>query len=447
MSNKRGRASGDAPPPGADDFGRIYGIGAAIKGRLYAAGILTFKELAELSPDDIATRVGDFPGKSADLLQEWINQARVLASVPPEVEPQHDTSTLAEPQHEELNAAIRLHPETFRLELLLHNDNTVHHILVTHHQSEDKGSFASWEEALDFIVSHARLRLPVAEPLPALAANASAEPTPAMDAPVVSSVPAESAPEIVAAASVSVPAEPAPAVDMPIAPPDLAESAPERVAAASKPAPAEPALVAPVTPPAQAEPAPAVAAAPVEPSLAADEPAPVADEPAPAADEPASVADEPAPVEVTPAVAAPAPAPAPAPQPAVTSGLVGEPHLRILEAVPAGDDEPSRVLRHDQPFGVRLTFDLADVAELGHAPLDYTAAIYAKSVSSRSHQTLGEAHGAIAPAETVIVNLEGKTLTPGIYRLEAVVALTRPSDVPARPRPTIMIESGVLQVY
>ena len=78
MSNKRGRASGDAPPPGADDFGRIRGIGPGIKSRLYAAGILTFVQLADLPAEEVAARVGDFPGKSAELIQDWIGQARAL---------------------------------------------------------------------------------------------------------------------------------------------------------------------------------------------------------------------------------------------------------------------------------------------------------------------------------------------------------------------------------
>src|SRR5262245_58249581 len=97
MTTKRGRGAGDVTPPGADDFGRIHGIGAAIKGRLYAAGILTFKELAELSPDQIGARVGDFPGKSAELIQEWIAEARALASASQDG-PHVDVPVPAEPQ-------------------------------------------------------------------------------------------------------------------------------------------------------------------------------------------------------------------------------------------------------------------------------------------------------------------------------------------------------------
>ena len=374
MTTKRGRGSEDMTPPGADDFERIYRIGATIKNRLYAAGILTFKQLAELSPDQLAARVGDFPGKSAELLQEWINQARALASQPPDAAPQ--ISTTAEPL-EEINSAIRLHAERFRVELLLRADNTVHHILVTHYESEEKATLVSWKEAVDFIVTHAALRLPPAEPAPAIV-------TP------MPPIPAEPAP-----------LEPAPA----------------------PPVPAEPALV---------EPAPI----PVEPAPVELVPAP----PVPA--EPALV--EPAPTVVVPAPPIPV---EPAPQPAVTTGLVGARQLRALEVMLAGDNTPSRVLRHDHPFGVRLTFDLAELAAIGQAPLDYTATIYARSVSGRSHQILGEARGIIAPDDTVIVNLEGKTLPPGIYRLEATVALTPSSTVPAHPLPAAMIESGMLQVY
>ena len=73
-----------AVPTGADDLTRIRGIGAAIARRLSAAGVATFEQLAEQSPASLAALVG-VAGYSASQIarQDWIGQARELATEPP----------------------------------------------------------------------------------------------------------------------------------------------------------------------------------------------------------------------------------------------------------------------------------------------------------------------------------------------------------------------------
>jgi hypothetical protein len=340
MTNKRSSDSGAPTPVGADDLKSISGIGPSVAQRLYGAGILTFSQLADLSSDEIAALVSDLAGKSAALIvkQDWIGQARALASRSSQAEPQDDTLSPSEPQNNAINSVIRMHPATFTVELQLHEDNTVHHTRITHHQSEDKGSWPSWEEArlVGFIVRHAELRLP--------------------------------------------PAEPSALVVAPVGPPSA--------------------------PMALTEPS-ALVAAPVEPTTPTERAA----------------------------------------QAARMTNLVSVPHLRGLEAVSTDTAEPSRILRCDKPFDVRLTFDFTDMAASGNAPIDYTAAIYAKSMSSRSRQALGEVRGVIRPGNTIIVNVEGKVLLPGMYRLEATMAIMTPHAMLSRPAPMAMIESGLFQVY
>jgi hypothetical protein len=340
MTNKRSSGSGVPAPVGADDLKSISGIGPSVAQRLYGAGIMTFSQLADLSPDEIAALVTDLTGKSAALItkQDWIGQARALASMPPEAEPQDDTLIPAEPQNNVINSVMRMHPATFTVELQLHEDNTVHHTRVTHHQSEDKGSWASWEEArlVGFIVGHAELCIPQAEP----------------------------------SVLVSVPVEP--------------PSAPT--------VPTEPSVL---------------VAAPVEPTVPTER----------------------------------------APQAARMADLVNMPHLRVLEAVSTDTAEPRRILHCDKPFDVRLTFDLTDVAVAGNAPIDYTAAIYAKSMASHSRRTLGEVRGVIGPGNTIIVNVKSNVLVPGMYRLEATMMIMTPQARLSRPASMAMIESGLLQVY
>jgi hypothetical protein len=65
---------------GADDLTQIGGIGSKIADRLYAAGILTYADLASRSPDEIIKLLPDVPGLSTGRLDSWRHQARELAA-------------------------------------------------------------------------------------------------------------------------------------------------------------------------------------------------------------------------------------------------------------------------------------------------------------------------------------------------------------------------------
>lgn len=65
---------------GADDLTRIGGIGSKIAGKLNAAGIQTYADLASRSADDIVKLLPDVIGLSAARLDGWRDQARELAA-------------------------------------------------------------------------------------------------------------------------------------------------------------------------------------------------------------------------------------------------------------------------------------------------------------------------------------------------------------------------------
>jgi predicted flap endonuclease-1-like 5' DNA nuclease len=65
---------------GADDLTRIGGIGSKIADRLYAAGILTYADLASRSADEISKLLSDVSGLSAGRFDRWRDQARELAA-------------------------------------------------------------------------------------------------------------------------------------------------------------------------------------------------------------------------------------------------------------------------------------------------------------------------------------------------------------------------------
>ena len=62
----------------ADDLKQIRGIGIATENRLYSAGIKTFSQLAQATPDKLREIVGKL-GRSADF-ERWIAEAARLAT-------------------------------------------------------------------------------------------------------------------------------------------------------------------------------------------------------------------------------------------------------------------------------------------------------------------------------------------------------------------------------
>ena len=66
---------------GVDDLTRIGGIGSKIANRLYAAGILTYADLASRSADEISKLLSDVSGLSSGRLDSWRDQARELAAL------------------------------------------------------------------------------------------------------------------------------------------------------------------------------------------------------------------------------------------------------------------------------------------------------------------------------------------------------------------------------
>jgi predicted flap endonuclease-1-like 5' DNA nuclease len=71
----------DTAPAVPDDLEAITGIGPVYAGRLHGAGIQTFAQLAELSPDQIREIIG--PIRSGHMIEpeKWIAEARRLATV------------------------------------------------------------------------------------------------------------------------------------------------------------------------------------------------------------------------------------------------------------------------------------------------------------------------------------------------------------------------------
>lgn len=129
-----------------DDFRKIEGIGRVIEGRLWDAGILTYSDLGQRTPEELAAMLPSTAGISAERIasQDWTGQARALA----ESAPQPSVS--------------RQHYATFHVQCLLESDNSVRGTRVHHLQTDARDAWAGWDEEKLLIFLRDRIPLPAA---------------------------------------------------------------------------------------------------------------------------------------------------------------------------------------------------------------------------------------------------------------------------------------------
>src|SRR5205823_4327463 len=129
-----------------------------VENRLYKAGILTFAQLAALSPGEIVAQVAGLASAERIIKQDWIGQARALAARPAAAPP------VELPDHMGAGSSSQ-HYATFAVELLLDENNHVNRTRVMHVQSGDEDLYLGWREPrlIEFLVQHAGLNSPTAE--------------------------------------------------------------------------------------------------------------------------------------------------------------------------------------------------------------------------------------------------------------------------------------------
>jgi hypothetical protein len=83
MASRRRVETKGTEQPG-DDLTRISGVGPVVAGRLAAAGVHTYRELAERTPEQLAAILVGLPACSPRRIAsgDWIGQARAFADVP-----------------------------------------------------------------------------------------------------------------------------------------------------------------------------------------------------------------------------------------------------------------------------------------------------------------------------------------------------------------------------
>lgn len=329
MGSRRSRNAGRKKASGADNFKLIENISTYLEAKLHRSGILTYAQLAALTPEEIIAAVGQSTKLTAERIQKehWIRQARDLAG----------KKTMAQ----------------FVVQLVLNENRTVSSTKITHSESYEETDWVGWNESrlVSFIIKQGQLSIP------APARKVAARKAKTEETADKNTSPAQPVSESPAPASKGRPEE-RPPVPSPAA---LQEQIP--------------------VPPAGVPESPAVAQLREFATLSSD--------------------------------------------------------LRISSVLVA----PER------PFQVRLAFDLPGLATPPDERISYTTIVYAKSLGTSRRHSVGIAEGDVLPGEAVRLELQGKGLPAGIYRLEADLTLVVPtSQKKPAPQQQTRLKGSILQV-
>lgn len=115
--------------------------------------------------------------------------------------------------------------------------------------------------------------------------------------------------------------------------------------------------------------------------------------------------------------------------------------LGQLQLIPAGEQQPQRVLRHGEPFSVHLSLDLRE-RPLARRSVDYSATLFAQTAGSDESQSVGEAQGTLDAGETDIT-FTAQIATPGTYRVEAQLTIAGASTTST----THIVRGKIIHVY
>lgn len=127
-------------------------------------------------------------------------------------------------------------------------------------------------------------------------------------------------------------------------------------------------------------------------------------------------------------------------------GSVFMPSLKEIQVIPIGAKNPTKTLNHEQPFRVEIPLDFTGVEIEKMLPLGYKVIIYAKPLGGGSPKKLGEYQNNVtSTTHTISVDINPENLSPGVYRIEAVVnfSLSETEPIPV----AVFQEKNMVHVY
>ncbi len=150
MPTNQTRNTKASPSQEGDEFKLIKGINTMIENRLHKAGLLTYEQLAALSPAEIAKRVGKLTGVNVERIKEqnWVAQAHELSA-----------------QRTSPTAGVELDNVGFVLDLFLNPRKQVQSTQVLNVKSGVGDTWKGWDEKrlLNFFVEQSHLKLTIVE--------------------------------------------------------------------------------------------------------------------------------------------------------------------------------------------------------------------------------------------------------------------------------------------
>jgi hypothetical protein len=121
--------------------------------------------------------------------------------------------------------------------------------------------------------------------------------------------------------------------------------------------------------------------------------------------------------------------------------------IRLLKWINSlsNSNQPVNSLPHDHNFDMKLTLDLTKTSLTGSTQLDLTGMVFAKKMGYKTRQLIGETQISIQYAPAIDLTICNASLTPGLYRLEALVNLNS-AHLPSK-RIDVSFPGGLFQVY
>lgn len=120
--------------------------------------------------------------------------------------------------------------------------------------------------------------------------------------------------------------------------------------------------------------------------------------------------------------------------------------LSGIEFISAEACGPSLTLEHGRPFGVQVSLDAREALDRGQDEIEYSARVQARALGSGEVHLICDSIGTLRPGESMRIESAAACPPPGLYRVAAHLAFSRPGDATAS-HAGICPGEGILEVY
>ena len=122
-------------------------------------------------------------------------------------------------------------------------------------------------------------------------------------------------------------------------------------------------------------------------------------------------------------------------------------HVREMNIWPKGSVQPQTMLIAGSPYKITVLLELSGLSDAEKEKFAYSATIFARKLGGKLQLIAGEAQGELVPAERIRLDVEGRDIPCGDYRLETLVVTFPPGkDQHDIHRLSAWMEGNLLQV-